>query len=136
MTHRYALNYDWSKIGPVPWDERSIVTLQVDLWSYDAAPQLELAVQGWWGSFESYVHEGNEIAYEGGCEFLPVVVNDGRSTVWIVSHGEDAFDSIAHYAGWLHDVAVRVDPAATIVWTELPHQRPDGPRWPVDTSME
>lgn len=111
------------------------MTLQVDLWSYDAPRDLARALEGCWGAFESYEHEGNPIAYEGGCQFPPIVVNEGRVTLWIVSHGEDAFDSIAHYAQHVYDTAVAADPQANIVWTELPHQRPDAEQWPVATDL-
>ena len=124
----YELNYNWSKIGPHRWSEESIVTLQIDLESYDRARQLESAVRAWWSGFSSD-EPGGIVTYEGGCRMIRPVSNERRPTMWLVSSGEDAFDSIAHYAGQLYDVAVAVDPAVRIVWTELPHHAPGERDW-------
>lgn len=42
-------------------------------------------------------------------------------TGWIVSQGQDAFDSIAHYAEDLRLVAEHADGEVIATWTELPH---------------
>ncbi|WP_158716237.1 hypothetical protein [Blastococcus sp. Marseille-P5729] len=68
-------------------------------------------------------------------ETNPVAVGRGRNTAgrervtllvhcerWIVSQGEDAFDSIAHHAEELRQVAEQADAEVVITWTELPHR--------------
>ncbi|MGO0576729.1 hypothetical protein [Ornithinimicrobium panacihumi] len=97
---RYELNYDWSRLGPTRWDEGSIVTLEVDLESYDEADALRAGIERWWR-----------------------VETEGRLTLWLVSHGQDAFDTIAHYADEVYEVALHLDPSVRIVWTELPHEQ-------------
>lgn len=42
--------------------------------------------------------------------------------MWVVSHGEDSFDSIAHYAETIREVAEGSDSDVVAVWTELPHR--------------
>lgn len=67
--------------------------------------------------------DGAEVAYAGGCRFPdPVRVNEQHATCWIVSHGEDSFDSIAHYAEELRAVVEKADPAVVVTWTELHHR--------------
>ena len=43
-------------------------------------------------------------------------------TGWIVSQGQDAFDSIALYAEELRLVAEQADREVIATWTELPHR--------------
>ncbi|GEM_PF-5418659 len=63
------------------------------------------------------------VGYAGGARFpAPVQVTDEHVTVWVVSHGEDAFDSTAHYARELLAVAQGADPDVRVTWTELPHR--------------
>ena len=131
----YELNDDWSKLGPVAWSESSIVTLQVDLESHDEPERLADAVLGWWGAFESDTFQGHTFAYEGGCQMIEPVFIERRPTLWLVSHGQDAFDSIAHYAQQVFDIAIAVDPQVRVVWTELPHQDPAAEQWPVSTGV-
>lgn len=128
MAKKYALNYDWSKLGPTQWSDFSVVTLQADFHSYDDGEALWDAISQWWQDMPKYVDEdlfpdGDELAYNGGCGFpAPVRVNNEHVTCWLVSHGQDAFDSIAHYAEELRRVAENADPEVEAVWTELPHR--------------
>lgn len=66
---------------------------------------------------------GGDVAYAGGCRFpAPARVNERHLTAWIVSQGQDAFDSIAHYADELREIAEKADPEVVATWTELPHR--------------
>ena len=119
MAKKYELNYDWHQIGPVKWTEEATVTLQVDLHSYDNGDALWAAIDEWWSSLEREEDE----AYEGGAHFpRPVRLNERHVTMWVVSHGEDSFDSIAHYAETIREVAEGSDSDVVAVWTELPHR--------------
>lgn len=119
MATHYELNYDWSKLGPTPWTETSLVKLQADFHSYDDGDQLWLTISRWWEAMEK---DDTGVAFDGGCFFpAPVRVSTEHVTAWICSHGEDAFDSIAHYAEELRAVAESADPEVTATWTELPH---------------
>lgn len=128
MAQRYEKNYDWSQLGPTVWTERSVVTLQVDLHSYDRGGALWTAAEQWWSGMEKDVDrelfpDGTQTAFAGGCRFpAPVRVTDQHVTAWVVSHGEDAFDSIAHYAEELRRVAESADAEVAVTWTELPHR--------------
>ncbi|MDO5677322.1 MAG: hypothetical protein Q4G35_07410 [Propionibacteriaceae bacterium] len=123
MTKKYELNYDWHLLGPTVWTEESTVTLQVDLHSYEHGPALWGAIGNWWEGLESSTEDGERVAYEGGANFpKPVRVSDRHVTAWIVSSGQDAFDTIAHYANVMRDVAVEADAEVAAVWTELPHR--------------
>lgn len=128
MAQNYELNYDWSQLGPVPWTEHSVVTLQVDLHSYEKGTAARSAVEAWWAAMDKVSDSelfpaGEEVAYDGGCRFPePVRLNEHHVTAWIVSQGEDAFDSIAHYAEELRAVAERADAEVVVTWTELPHR--------------
>lgn len=125
MAEKYELNYDWHLLGPTVWTEESIVTLQVDLHSYEHGDAVWESVDAWWRAMErgsGYRLEG-EYAYEGGAQFPePVRVSSRHVTLWVVSGGQDAFDSIAHYAEVLRGVAEGADPEVVAVWTELPHR--------------
>ncbi|GAB3649521.1 hypothetical protein [Corynebacterium nasicanis] len=113
MAQKYELNYDWSRLGPIKWTEYSEVTLQVDVDSRAAAP----ALHRYWAELP---REG-DLGYAGGCRFPePVRMSGEHSTGWIVSRGEDAFDSIAHYAEELRQTLEAADPDVVITWTELP----------------
>lgn len=133
MTHRYTVNYDWSHLGPTQWTERSIVTLQVDLHSYEErdGEAVWQAISAWWEALPKdeeagFVPAGTQLGYAGGCRMLaPVRVSAQHTTLWLLSHGEDAFDSIAHYADEVREVAEQADSEVEITWTELPHR--DGP---------
>lgn len=125
---RYELNYDWSRLGPTRWDEGSIVTLQVDLESYDEADALRAGIERWWrqrlaDSAGDGPHRDMQVAYAGGALIPPPVETEGRLTLWLVSRGQDAFDTIAHYADEVYEVALHLDPSVRIVWTELPHEQ-------------
>ena len=128
MANRYELNYDWSKLGPTEWTDFSVVTLQVDLHSYDRGAAVRSAIDGWWDAMPKDAESemfpvGEEVAYDGGCRFPdPVRVNDHHVTAWSVSQGQDAFDSIAHYAEEMRGIAEKADPDVIITWTELPHR--------------
>lgn len=128
MAQHYELNYGWSTLGPTQWTERSIVTLQADFHSYDAGDAVYAAITDWWESMDhgedrDLFPDGEVIAYEGGCRFpTPVRVNSEHTTAWLVSTGEDAFDSIAHYANVLREVADKADADVEVTWTELPHR--------------
>ncbi len=128
MANRYELNYDWSKLGPTEWTDFSVVTLQVDLRSLLRGAAVRAAGGGGGGAMrvgaESEMFPvGEEVAYDGGCRFPdPVRVNDRHVTAWIVSQGQDAFDSIAQYAEELRGIAEKADPDVIITWTELPHR--------------
>lgn len=116
----YQLHYAWSPIGPTPWGENSIVTAQVDLESRDQPDNLWPALLGWWG--ERHGDDGadlEDVRYEGGCAFPRPVRRGPLVRMWIVSSGQDAFDSIHHYAQELRRVAVAADPDVRLVWTEL-----------------
>lgn len=121
---RYPLNYDWWKLGPTLWTEESIVTLQIDLESYERAGQLWGAIDGWWTALEHDAATGADYAYEGGARMGRPTRIDGRITLRIYSSGQDAFDTIEYYANQVHDLALAVDPEVVIVWTELPHTAP------------
>ena len=45
MANSYELNYDWSKLGPTEWSDFSVVTLQVDLHSYDRGAAVRSAIE-------------------------------------------------------------------------------------------
>lgn len=119
MAQRYELNYGWSRIGPTQWTDDSVVTLQVDLHSYERGADVWAALTAW---RDDLPHEAGT-AHAGGCEIPePLRLNDLHATAWIVSRGEDAFDSIAHWAEQLREVAEQADPEVEITWTELPHR--------------
>lgn len=119
MAQRYELNYGWARIGPTPWTEDSVVTLQVDLHSYHRGDEVWEAMTAW---RDALPREGG-VTHAGGCEIPEFLrLNDLHTTAWIVSQGEDAFDSIAHWAGRLHAVAEEADDGVEITWTELPHR--------------
>ncbi|MDO5663093.1 MAG: hypothetical protein Q4G40_10385 [Brachybacterium sp.] len=128
MAQRYATNYDWSQLGPTTWSEESVVTLQVDLHSYDRCDAVWKAVQTWWTGMDSgtdpaLFDDGAEVALFGGCRLpAPVRLNDHHVTGWIVSTGEDAFDSIADCAEELRRIAEGADGDVVATWTELPHR--------------
>lgn len=132
----YELNYDWSLLGPTRWTEDSIVTLQVDFHSDDAGHRLAAATSTWWDGLDKAADPelfGNDahVGIAGGCRFpKPIRVTDYHVTAWVVSRGEDAFDSIAHYANELYGVALSADPSVRVTWTELPHYNPSGLRLP------
>lgn len=118
MATKYKLNYDWHLIGPVKWTEDSIVTLQVDLHSYEHGDALWAEIDQWWSALKR--EDGDP--FDGGARFpRPVRLNERHVTMWVVSHGEDAFDSIAHYAETIREVAEAADAEVVAVWTELPH---------------
>ncbi|MDO5668622.1 MAG: hypothetical protein Q4G50_01330 [Corynebacterium sp.] len=118
MAKNYELNYDWHRLGPTQWTEESTVTLQVDADSYDHGEKMWAALSGWWKDMPK---EG-ELAYAGGCRFpAPVRLNDEHATARIISRGQDAFDSIAHYAEELRGILEAADADVVITWTELPH---------------
>lgn len=129
MAERYALNCDWHQLGPTVWTEESIVTLQVDLHSYEGGGAVWDAVTQWWQGLERDSGHGpdGKYAHEGGAQFPePVRVSDEHVTLWLASSGQDAFDTIAHYAEVVRSVAVEADPQVVAVWTELPHTQPLG----------
>ncbi len=87
------------------------------------------AVEAWWASLErddaTDAEAGEPIVYEGGLRMPRPRASDDGLAVGLVSHGEDAFDCLAHDAGVLRKVARRADPEVSITWTEL-HQRAAG----------
>lgn len=119
----YLVNYDWSKVGPVEWTEESTTTLQVDVESVADPARLRSGIEAWWADHASDPQDP-AVTFAGGCWFpRPVEVLPGRMTAWICSRGEDAFDSIAHYATEFLGAVQRVDGDAQVIWTELPHTR-------------
>lgn len=128
MAQRYTLNYDWSHLGPTQWTDFSVVTLQFDLHSYDYGDAVWSAVSAWHAAMPTDADpelfpDGGDVAYAGGCRFpAPARVNEQHLTGWIVSQGQDAFDSIAHYANELREIAEKADPEVVATWTELPHR--------------
>lgn len=125
---KYEVNYDWHQLGPTVWTEDSVVTLQADLHSYENGDAIWAVVSQWWSEAEKATDTemfpgGEEFAYAGGCRFpKPVRLNEHHVTGWLVSQGQDAFDSIAHYAEELRRMVENVDPAVVVTWTELPHR--------------
>lgn len=104
-----------------------MVTLQADLHTYDHGDAVWEAITQWWTSMDKDADtdlfpSGEQIAFAGGCRFPdPIRLNPQHVTCWIVSQGQDAFDSIAHYAEELRQVAETADAEVVITWTELPH---------------
>ena len=116
MAKNYELNYDWHRLGPTRWTEESTVTLQVDIDSF--RPDTWEALTGWWAA----IPQDGDLAYAGGCQFpTPVRVTGEHATARTFSSGQDAFDSIAHYAEELRGVLEAADEDVAITWTKLPH---------------
>lgn len=126
----YALNYDWARLGPHRWTVDSIVTLQVDLESVDQPTSLRSALRAWWQGLDHEHADGEHFASQGGALLVEPVVTEGRHTLWIVSAGEDAFDSIAASA---HDVYAAAVPRTRRSASSGPSCRTTGPTSPGGT---
>ncbi len=127
MATPYHVNDGWARIGPRHWNERSVVTLQADLGAPGRAAALVKELEQWFATMEHGTDPRSfptsTVALDGGCQFpAPVCVDEHQVTAWIVSHGEDAFDSIASHAEALRRVAEDVASDVEITWTELPHR--------------
>lgn len=90
------------------------------------------AVSGWWEKLSKeealeFAPAGGDVGFGGGCLMLaPVRVGQQHTTLWLMSTGEDAFDSIVHYANVVQEIAETADSEIEITWTELPHR--EGPK--------
>lgn len=113
--HRYQLDYGWAGDA---WDGSQIATLLGQL----EGPGAVAAVRAWWESLAPCSGEPRHpCRVTGGVTIELRADSPTRLTLAIGSAGEDAFDSIAHCAETVADVATTAaDATTTLTWTQLP----------------
>lgn len=91
---------------------------------------IDAAVTAWLAAQHrcKFVLDGVSIdgAYAGGARFYLAPgrgADQDELSLFIHSHGEDAFDTIAHYAAEITRHLRRQTPEAAIDWVEMPHDR-------------
>ena len=130
----WLLDYDWSKRGG-PWNELTDVMLIGD--THNEACSVD-ALKSWVSLQErgraKVDGTEREIFYAGGVQgyldFSPQP-NGPSLTLFLHSHGEDAFDSLSYYSKKIANYLKSRGCAHGLIWHEARHDRKDHQlQWP------
>lgn len=121
-SNHYPRNYGWARSKK--WKLRDDVLLEANIATKNPGA-VEQVIVGWLAA----KHPGSarvdgvqqDCWYEGGGWFHHKFA-DGIS-VYLHSSGEDAFDTLEHYANSLVRILEEADAEVRVTWTEHPHRR-------------